>query len=111
MGYKTAVRLAGVGLEIFALSGLLYIIFHPDLGQDQVINRAAPYSSLIIVGIGVIGMKRWARYMVIAISFLGLVMQVMELFGSLNAKDFIQALVFLAFLIFFTWHKIEDQFV
>ncbi|MHB8841319.1 MAG: hypothetical protein ACYC56_05955 [Candidatus Aquicultor sp.] len=110
MGWRIAIKLAGIGFEVFAGLSLLVLFTEPQFAQDQVVVRAIPYSFLAMSGLGVIGTRQWGRHMVIAVSFVGLMLELREISGGLDIKDVIETLIFISALVFFTREKVGEQF-
>lgn len=90
--------------------GLLSLASNPNLTQAQIITRAFPYTLILIAAYGVFGRKHWARLLMISISILGLALQIIEISIFPNAKDIIESLIFIIFILFFASKPIKSVF-
>ncbi|HZD60850.1 MAG TPA: hypothetical protein VE439_10420 [Anaerolineae bacterium] len=107
---KFSIAAVGVLIISFGIFGLLSAAEKSGLPQSQVVLRGVPYLLVLISGYGVVGRQDWARMMIVAISILGLALQVFEISMSLNFKDMAEALLFMFFILFFISKPIKAEF-
>ncbi len=111
MGWKTAIKVIGITVEIFSVVLFLSTALKEGVGQDQVLMAAIPYSFLAIAGVGIINVKQWGRYSVMAVSMAGMLQEIIELHAAFDLKDSIELSAYVAFIIFLTRNKVAEQFM